>query len=135
MQYLQLDTLPRTYKIAGQHAEQVARYTLTGQVCRADNRPDTLCADCLDIQIKSARATVCRGLDIAAHIANSAAKRYGYVVADFSAMYIMSRIEWLEFATEFRTVTTESAKNGGQVKTRLKSEGKAMKAWLVARLE
>jgi hypothetical protein len=135
MMYLQLNTLPRTYANAGQHAEQVARYTLTGQVCRADNRPATLCGDCLDIQIKSARATVCRGLDIAGYLAEDAAKRYGYVVADFSAMYIMSRIEWLEFATEFGTPTTESAKNGGQVKIRLKSEGKAMRAWLVARLE
>jgi hypothetical protein len=47
----------------------------------------------------------------------------------------MSRAEWLEFATEFGTLTTESVKNGGQVKIRLKSEGKAMRAWLVARLE
>lgn len=134
MTYLQLDTLPRTYAIAGQHAEQVARYTLTGVVCKADNKPATLCGDCLDIQIKSARATVCKGLDIAAHIASDAAKRYGYVVADFSAMYIMSPAEWLEFATEFGTPTTESKKNGGGVKIRLKSEGKAMTAWLVARL-
>jgi hypothetical protein len=73
-------------------------------------------------------------LDIASYLAEDAAKRYGYVVADFSAMYIMSRAEWLEFATEFGTLTTESVKNGGQVKIRLKAEGKAMKAWLVARL-
>jgi hypothetical protein len=134
MTILQLNTLPRTYANAGQHAEQVVRYTLTGEICKADNKPATLCGDCLDIQIKSARATVCQGLDIAAHIASDAAKRYGYVVADFSAMYIMSRAEWLEFATEFGTPTTESVKNGGRVKIRLKSEGRAMMAWLVERL-
>ena len=133
---LQLNnTLPRTYAIAGQHAEQVFRYTVTGEICKADNRPATACGDCLDIQIKSARATVCKGLDIAAHIAKDAAAGYAYVIADFSVEYIMTPAEWLEFATEFATVTTESIKNGGSVKTRLKSESKVMTAWLVARLE
>ena len=136
MHILQLNnTLPRTYAIAGQHAEQIFRYTVTGKICKADNKPATVCGDCLGVQIKSARATICKGLDIAAHIARDAATGYAYVVADFSVAYLMSPAEWLEFATEFATVTTESVKNGGAIKTRLKSESKAMTAWLVARLE
>ena len=129
-----MNICPRTYANAGQHAEQVYRYTKTGIIWKADNKPATACGDYLDIQIKSARATVCHGLDIAAHIATDAAKAYAYVVADFSVAYIMTPTEWLEFATAFGTPTTESAKNGGQVKIRLKAEGKAMTEWLLARV-
>ena len=128
-----LKSIERQYKINGQHAEQVARYTLTGEICKADNKPFTAGGDCGDIQIKSARATICRGTDIKAHIAMDAANRYGYVNADFSIIYLMSPDEWLEFATLFGTQDRESRKNGGAVKMRLKAESKEMTEWLRAR--
>lgn len=134
MTIIELKEIPRVYKIAGQHAEQKARFTLTGEIKKADNIPFTVGGDCLDIQIKSARATICKGVDIRNHIAHDGAKRYGYVVADFSVMYLMTATEYFDFATTFATVTTESEKNGGAVKTRFKSEGKAMRAWLMARV-
>ena len=133
MDAIELKELPRQYKNNGQHAEQVARYTLTGKVCKADNKPFTAGGDCSDIQIKSARATVCRGTDIKAHIAMDGANRYGYINASFTVMYLMSADEWLEFASLFGTVTRESQKNGGAVKIRLKAEGKEMTEWLRAR--
>ena len=129
-----MNTCPRTYANAGQHAEQVYRYTKTGKIWKAVNTSATACGDYLDVQIKSARATVCHGLDIATYIEADAAKAYAYVVADFSVAYVMTPTEWLEFATLFGTPTTESVKNGGRVKIRLKSEGKAMIQWLVARV-
>ena len=58
MEKITLKALERTYKNNGQHAEQVFRYTMCGKVCKADNREG---ADYQDIQIKSSRATVCKG--------------------------------------------------------------------------
>ena len=128
-----LKSIERQYKINGQHAEQVVRFTLTGKICKADNKPFTAGGDCGDIQIKSARATICHGTDIKAHIEMDAAKRYGYVNADFSIMYLMTPDEWFEFATLFGTKDRESRKNGGAVKMRLKAESKEMTEWLRAR--
>lgn len=130
MESIALLTIARTYKNNGQHAEQKARFTLTGKICKADNKPFTAGGDCGDIQIKSARATVCHGTDIKAHIAIDGANRYGYVNADFSVMYLMNADEWFEFASLFGTVTRESKKNGGAVKIRLKTESKEMREWL-----
>lgn len=133
MTTITLKALTRQYKNNGQHAEQVARYTLTGEICKADNKPFTAGGDCGDIQIKSARATICHGTDIKAHIAIDGANRYGYVNASFTEMYLMSADEWLEFASLFGTVTRESKANGGAVKMRLKAEGREMTEWLRAR--
>lgn len=133
MDAIELKELPRQYKNNGQHAEQVGRYTLTGEVCKADNKPFIAGGDCGDIQIKSARATICRGTDIKAHIAMDGANRYGYVNASFTVMYLMNADEWLEFTSLFGTVTRESQKNGGAIKMRLKAEGREMTEWLRAR--
>ena len=131
MKVIKLNTnIERRYANNGQHAEQVARFTLTGKLVKADNKPFTAGADVLDIQIKGARATVCKGLDIRAHVAIDAAKCYGYVTADFSKMYVMTPNEWIEFVERFATATTESPKNGGSPKLRLSHEGKAMREWL-----
>ena len=120
----------RRYANNGQHAEQVARFTLTGEIVKADNKPFTAGADVLDIQVKSARATVCNGLDIRAHVELDAAKCYGYVLADFSKMYIMSPEEWIKFVEEFAKPATESTKTGGGSKLRLPHESKAVREWL-----
>ena len=114
----------------GQRAEYIFRYTWTGLLCKADNLPASLCADCDGIQIKSARATICKGTDIRAHVEADPAEWYAYVVNDFTIAYIMSKAEYIEFATRFATVTTESPDNGGAIKTRLKIEGRKMTAWL-----
>lgn len=131
MKIVQLsNNIERRYANNGQHAEQVVRFTLTGEIVKADNKPFTAGGDVLDIQIKSARATICKGLDIRAHVAIDAAKRYGYVTADFSRMYVMTPEEWIAFVERFATATTESSKNGGGSKLRLPHEGKAMREWL-----
>lgn len=130
MTIIELVQIERTYKNNGQHAEQVARFTLTGVIEKADNKPAEQGGDCGDIQIKSARATVCKGNDIRKHLENDGANRYGYVTKDFDLMFLMNRTEYTEFVDKFGTLTRESEKNGGAEKIRLKSESRAMREWL-----
>ena len=134
MTAITMAAIKRVYKNNGQHAEQVFRYTMSGCICKADNTPATVSGDYEDIQIKSARATICKGKDIASHLTTDKAERYAYITADFKTAYIMSKIEYLTFATLFATLTKESLKNGGAEKLRFKSESKAMLEWLQARV-
>lgn len=128
--YLLEKEIPQTYKNRGQHKEQKARYNLTGKINKADNIPFWTTADCNGIQIKSARATICKGVNIAEHIEKDAARLYMYVCNDEQTAYIMSKSEYYRFCTLFSEQTTESPKNGGTIKTRLKKETRAMIAWL-----
>lgn len=130
MKKIALLPINRTYTNNGQHAEQVARYTLTGEICKADNKPFNTSTDCGIYQIKSARATVCKGLDIRAHVAKDKASAYIYVGADFTTAWIMSKEEYIAFCERFGQVTTDSKQNGGQIKIRLSKESKAMRAYL-----
>jgi hypothetical protein len=77
---------------------------------------------------------VCKGTDIAKHIAQDIAQRYAYITSDFSSAYIMSKAEYLEFTSQFSSITTESKKNGGAIKTRLKEENKAMLNYLEGKI-
>lgn len=133
MTTIKLNPIERTYKNNGQHAEQVMRFTLTGEIAKADNVPHTEGGDVLDIQIKSAKATVCKGYDIEAYLALDGANRYAYVTSDFATAYVMSRSEWIEFVNEFGTRTRESTKNGGAPKIQLLSESKRMLDWFAER--
>ena len=130
MKKIEMKKIERNYKNNGQHAEQIFRFTLTGKIEKADNKPFTAGGDCGIYQVKSARATICKGTNIAEHIAKDGAEMYAYVTADFSNAYIMNPTEWLEFASKFGTITTESEKNGGTVKIRLKSESAEMREYL-----
>ena len=122
----------RQYKNNGQHMEQWTRFTLTGENAKADNLAHDKGADCLGYQIKSARATVCKGTDIRAYLATDMATAYIYATADGVA-YVMTRIEYIEFVEKFGTVTKESTANGGAEKIRLKSESSALLAYLAER--
>lgn len=134
MKVIPLLSMPRTYKNNGQHAEQKACYTLTGEIVKASNTPFWCGGDIGDLQVKSAKATVCHGTDINEHLDRDGAKMWGYVTADFSTMYVMDRAEWTEFVKLFGYVTRESSKNGGAIKIRLREESKAMRAWLIENL-
>lgn len=117
------------YANHGQNAEQSIRYKLTGKIAKADNLAYNLGADCLNYQIKSARATVCKGIDLKTYLDADAATAYIYATKDGTA-YIMSRIEYEAFCYKFATPTTESVKNGGSPKLRLKSESVELLEWL-----
>lgn len=125
--------IERTYKNNGQHAEQVMRFTLTGEIVKADNLRHDLGGDVLDIQVKSAKASVCKGYDLDAYLAVDGASRYAYVTKDFETAYIMNRNEYKEFVSEFGARTHESQKNGGGEKIRLLDESRRMLEWFGAR--
>lgn len=122
-------TYLNNYKNHGQDAEQSVRFTLTGEILKADNLPHHLGADCLNYQIKSARATVCKGTDLEAYLNLDASTAYIYADNNGTA-WVMSREEYTAFCNEFAVVTTESTRNGGGAKLRLKSESSKMMAWL-----
>ena len=125
--------IPRYYKNNGQHAEQVLRYTITGEIVKADNIPASASGDCGDIQVKTAKASVCKGNSLIEHFKTDKAKRYAYVVTSFKEAYIMNRNEYFEFVEMFGYITYESQKNGGHQKIRLKAESKKMIEWLMTR--
>ena len=129
--YLATDFV-REYANNGQHMEQWTRYTLTGERAKADNLPHDMGTDCGCYQIKSARATVCKGRDLIAYLAEDKATAYIYATAEGVA-YVMDKAEYIAFVAEFGTLTRESTKNGGAEKIRLKSESVALLAYLAER--
>lgn len=121
----------------GQAKEQSLRYAVTGKLEKADNRPATECADLGNIQIKSARATVCLGTTAEAldrHLATDKAERYAYITKDYE-VYEMSKEEYRAFVLAFHIIDHDSAKNGGRTKMRLRKENKAMIEYLRAAAE
>ena len=117
------------YKNHGQDAEQSVRFTLTGEILKADSLRYDLGADCLNYQIKSARATVCKGDNLEAYLNLDASTAYIYADNNGTA-WVMSKEEYTLFCKEFVTATHESPANGGGAKLRLKSESSKMMAWL-----
>lgn len=121
------------YANHGQNAEQSIRFALIGTIERADNIKHNLGTDCLTYQIKSARASVCKGTSIEEYLAEDKATEYIYGTKEGVA-YVMSREEYIAFVKEFGTVTKESGKNGGAEKIRLKHETSAMLNYLKERV-
>lgn len=132
MERIALATIERTYANDGQHKEQVARFTLTGEICKADNLPHDCGGDIGNLQVKSSKATICKGTDLVSYLEHDGATAWGYVNADATEMFIMNKSEWVAFCETFGYVTYESEKNGGGAKMRLKAESKKMTAWLMA---
>lgn len=124
--------MERFYKNNGQHLEQKIRYFFTGEIVKADNLEHSKGADILNYQVKSARATVCRGRDLLAYLEMDSATEFIYISKDEIA-YIMSKEEYINFVKEFGTVTRESTKNGGHEKIRLGHETSKLLEWLEKR--
>lgn len=140
----------RLYKNAGQQAEYAYRVNATGERRYADNISATVRGDVGGLQVKSARATVCKGTDIRAHVAMDAAEGYVYITKDFKTAYTMTPAEFVEMVDLFGYVDRDSTgtrnristrtkggrggSNGGGIKMRLKSESKAFVAWLESKV-
>jgi hypothetical protein len=129
MTTITLNPITRTYKNNGQHLEQTFRYNLTGKIEKADNLKATDGCDLFNYSIKSARATICKGTDLDKHLATDKATEFVYITESLVA-YIMNKTEYKTFVSLFSTVDTESAKNGGATKLRLKRETTTMLEWL-----
>jgi myo-inositol-hexaphosphate 3-phosphohydrolase len=134
MKTFQLSTdYVRQYKNNGQHCEQWVRYTFTGIYKKADNVAYNKGTDFAEYQIKSARATVCKGTDLIAYLKEDMATSYIYATKNGVA-YVMTKQEYIAFVEIFGTVTRESQKNGGATKIRLLAESKKMLEYLLARV-
>lgn len=118
------------YKIKGQALEQEYRYFKTGEVVKADNLPATRGCDLGNASIKSARATVCYGLDIRESLKTDKAEVFIYLTQDRYA-HIMSREVYIDFVETFKTADYDS--HTKVPKLRLKRETKAMLDWLEQR--
>ena len=122
-------TYLNNYRNHGQNAEQSIRFLFTGEIMRADSLRYDKGSDILNYQIKSARATVCKGTDLEKYLELDASTAYIYATKDGTA-YVMTKEEYITFVKQFATVTRESTSNGGAVKMRLAHEGQKMLAWL-----
>lgn len=127
MKTIQFNTI-NLYKNAGHNAEYAVGQFF-GIEATPNNIPHTAGGDVLNYQVKSARATVCKGTDIDAYLAIDGATEYIYVTNTFKG-YVMNRDEWKEFVNRFGTITRESKQNGGAEKIRLKSESREMLEYL-----
>ena len=133
MKKIALDNgIDRMYKNNGQHKEQIFRYTLTKQIYKADNREG---ADLWDIQVKSSKASVCKGTDYATYIQKDVANKYAYVIDTCDIAYIMNKQEYTEFVKMFSYVTVDSNKNNSNAKIKLREESKIMRKWLADKVE
>lgn len=128
MKKLNLKETPTLTKRHGDQAEAVARFTLTGELKLGDCTPYWVSGDIGSMQVKSSGATVCHGYDIKAHIERDAATEYGYVIYDFSAMYVMTPAEWANFVDNFSYETYDTKTN--EPKLRLNKETAYMREWL-----
>ena len=120
----------RQYANNGQHLEQTYRFNKSGMIEKADNRENA--PDYENVQIKSARATICKGTDYEKAIRENPAEIFAYITADLIC-YEMDKNEFVEFVAEFGAVTRESNANGGAEKVRLNKESKALLGWLALR--
>lgn len=149
------NSYPRIYANNGQHAEYIVGLNLSGVVKYADNKAYTQGGDVGGLQVKSYHATVCKGRDVRAHVAQDKATSYGYVTKDCSTLYIMTPEEWVSFVDEFSALDHDSTgarncktglsmagkyrsglggSNGGGEKLRLKRCEPKMIEWCEARL-
>lgn len=126
-------TYLNNYKNLGQNAEQSVRFHFTGEILKADNIRFDKGTDVLNFQIKSAKATICKGTDLEKYLDLDASTAYIYATKNGTA-YIMSRTEYTAFVKAFSYVTRESEKNGGAEKIRLRDESKKMLAWLQSKI-
>ena len=127
-------TYLNNYKNLGQNAEQSIRFHFTGKVLKADNIRFDKGTDVLNFQIKSAKATICKGTDLEKYLDLDASTAYIYA-SKGGFGYIMDRAEYIAFVKAFGYVTRESEKNGGAEKIRLRDESKKMLAWLKEKLK
>ena len=137
MKKITLNPLPikRYYKNNGQHAEMVYRYTMTGEIIYADNKPYWEQGDCNGVQVKSGKACACKGYnltDLLRHLDRDAATGYAFVLKDFRFAVIMNRAEYTEFVCRFGYNGTDT--KTGEPVTRIKADTDEMMGWFDIKL-
>lgn len=142
MTMIQALTIERTYTNNGQHAQQVADFTLTGNIRKADNHKWTAESDIpeLNMSVKSDRFTLAYSLDgetkadkINYYFENVCSTSWAYVTNE-GQIYIMNRIEFYEFLMTFTSLQKMSSKNGGHYTVKLNHETNKVREWLKAQI-
>lgn len=138
MTIIEMATINRTYKNHGQHCEQMLAYTITGEIRKHDSKRFDIASDIPEIKcsVKSAGFTLSQRVNgetkeeqIADFFARSVSEKYAYVTKDYKAV-MMEKAEFKEFLIRFCSITTASKKCGGMKVLKMRSESKAVRAWL-----
>ena len=142
MKVIKLKPIKRQYKNNGQHAEQLADYTLTGQIRKADHVPFDKGSDIpeLEASVKSARFTLASTLkgktfeeQLKDYFNRTASKMAIYVSLELETAFLMDMEEFRAFIETFCKLQRTSSKNGGGQVIRMGSETKKVQQWLLER--
>lgn len=132
-----------TLSNAGQARQQDLTYALTGEIRKPDAVPFDMDSDIpeFSISVKSSRFTLASASALSATTfegqldefsARVHSEKFAYVAKD-NMVYIMDKVEFLDFCHEFCGWEQESKKNGGAYKVRCRKESKRMIKWLQAK--
>lgn len=139
MRQMHLIQIERTYKNNGSHREQLLAYNLTGEIRKHGSEGFDTGSDIpeLDCSVKSAGFTLSQKLQsttkeeqIAEFFSRSASKVYAYVTKDMQTAIFMDRNEFECFLYQFCSMTVASKKCGGMPILKMRSESKAVRAYL-----
>jgi hypothetical protein len=142
MTVIQALEIERTYANNGQHSQQVADFTLTGHIRKADNKKWDADSDIpeLNMSVKSDRFTLAYRLEgetkeekINYYFENVHSTSWAYV-SNEGQIYIMNRVEFYAFLMTFTTLQRQSSKNGGHYTVKLNHETNAVRNWLKAHI-
>lgn len=128
---------------AGQAKQQDLTYALTGEIRKPDAVPFDMDSDIpeFSISVKSARFTLASASALSATTFEGQlnefservhSEKFAYVTKD-NMVYIMNKVEFLDFCHEFCGWEQESKTNGGAYKVRCRKESKRMIKWLQAK--
>ena len=132
-----------TLSNAGQARQQDLTYALTGEIRKPDSVPFDMDSDIpeFSISVKSSRFTLASASALSATTFDGQlnefservhSKKFAYVTKN-NMVYIMDKVEFLDFCHEFCGWEQESKKNGGAYKVRCRKESKRMIKWLQAK--
>lgn len=144
MKKIIIEQLNRVYKNNGQHFEQCATFTYTGEIRHHDNVPYDKGSDIPEyhISVKSsafslASAKLVKGETVEEQLAyymeHTASEKILYVTENYDG-YEMNLTEFAEFILAFGYMTRESEKSGGGLKVRARKESKKMLQWFAERV-
>lgn len=127
----------------GQAKQQDLAFALTGEIRKPDAVRFDMDSDIpeFSISVKSARFTLASASALSATTFEGQlnefservhSEKFAYVTKN-NMVYIMDKVEFLDFCHEFCGWEQESEKNGGAYKVRCRKESKRMIKWLQAR--
>lgn len=133
-----IQTIERTYKNNGSHAQQALDFTLTGLIRPHDHCKWNEGSDIpeYNMSVKADRFTLASDLigetmedKISDYFERTASTVFAYV-ATTGIAYIMNAFEFRHFLLAFCKLERDSSKNGGRMKVRFPHETEKVREWL-----